>query len=280
MKAYLDAKDLINILQADNPCSADQLEETLNRGSHQLAVSCYTVTEISVPLALSSSKTNVMALLNRLEKMPITFVHAGIDSLELKEALDAFSRSREYREIRPFVDRFDDAVDLDARPPTRIFIKYSLAETVWDLYSHGGLQGLESYARRMRELVTLDRSLKRPPNLKTHFAKMIERNLKLYSLSCSSVSLPDFANWIYENPIRCPAIRLGYEVWHKIVKNRTDALEDSDMEDHQHLICLPYVDFMTLDRRMHGYVSQASASMGLDYRSRIFRSVQDLLCHL
>lgn len=280
MKVFLDSKDLIDILQDDNPCSVDQLEDTLVRGRHQLAVSCYTVTEISVPLAHSSLKTNVMALLNRLERMPIAFIHAGVDALELKEALDAFSSQREYREIHPFVGRFDDALVLDARPRNRIFINCSLAETVWDLYSHGSLQGLESYAKRMREIVTRDRSLKKPPTLKTHFTKVIQRNLKLHNLSRSHVSLPDFANWIYENPNRCPAIRLGYEVWHKIVRNKTDALEDSDMEDYQHLTCLPYAHLMTLDRRMHGYVSQASASMSLDYCSRIFRSVQDLLCHL
>ena len=280
MKLYLDAKDLINILQRATPCTADHLEESLRQGGHQLAASFHTVSEISVPLAHATSKTNVMALLNRLEKMPIMFIRSDIDGLELKEALDAFSSKREYREIHPFVNRFDQTVDLHAQPPTRIFINYSLAETVWDLYTHGALKGLESYAKEMRQLVTADRSLKKPPTLKENFVKMIERNLKLYNLSWSGVVLSDFACWIYENPNRCPAIRLGYEVWHKIVKNKTDPLEDSDMEDYQHLTCLPYVDFMTLDRRMHSYVSQASASVSLDYRVRIFTSAQDMLCCL
>ena len=75
-------------------------------------------------------------------------------------------------------------------------------------------------------------------------------------------------------------MRLGYEVWHQLGKNKTDRLEDSDMEDYQHVLCLPYVDLMTLDKRMHNYVSQAAAGMSLDYSGRIFRSVQDLLCRL
>lgn len=280
MKLYLDARDLINILQKATPCTVDHLEESLRRGGHKLTVSFHTVSEMSVPIVRATSKTNVMALLNRLERIPITFIRSDIDGLELKEALDAYSSKREYRGIHAFVDRFDQTVDLHARPPTGIFINYSLAETVWDLYSHGALEGLESYANQMRQIVAADRRLNKPPTLKANFAKMIERNLRLYKLSWSGVVLLDFANWIYENPNRCPAIRLGYEVWHKIVKNKTDPLEDSDMEDYQHLTCLPYVDFMTLDRRMHGYVSQALAGVSLDYRDRIFKSTQDLLCRL
>jgi len=277
MKLYLDTKDLIDILQEEASSSRDHLEESLRRGGHKLAVSFHTISEISVPLVRATSKTNVMALLNRLERMPITFIRSDTYGLELKEALDAYLNTREYRGIHAFVERFDHAVDLQARPPTEIFITYSLAETVWDLYSHGVLKGLENYADQMRWIVAADRCLNKPPTLKANFTKVIERNLILSKLSSSGMDISGFANWIYENPIRCPAIRLVYEIWHKIVKNKTDLLEDSDMEDYQHLTCLPYVDFMTLDRRMHGYVSQASRSISLDYRDRIFRSTQDLL---
>jgi len=280
MNLYLDARDLINVLQKADPCTADYFEENLRRGGHELTVSFHTVSELSVPLVTTTSRTNVMALLNRLERMPITFIRSDIDCLELKEALNAYSSNREYTEIRAFVDRFDEIVDLHARPPTRVCINYSLAETVWDLHNYGALEGLESYANQMRQTAATDRRINKPPTLKANFSKTIERNLRLYKLSWSDLVLSDFANWIYENPNRCPSIRLRYEVWHKIVKNKTDLLEDSDMEDYQHLTCLPYVDVMTLDRRMHGYVLQASSSMELNYQHRIFKTIQELLCRL
>lgn len=280
MKLYLDTRDLINILERAKPFSENELFQCLQQGSHQLAVSFHTVSELSAPLASPTAKTNVMALLNRLERMPITFMHSKIEGLELKEALDAFSSQREYKDIHPFVNRFDQTVDLDANPPTSIYINYPLAETVWDLHTHGGLLGLESYATKMRELIAADRSLLKPPSLKTNFANVIQRNLKLYKQSWSTVSLPNFATWVYNNSNRCPSMRLGHEVWHKIVDNKTDTLEDSDMEDYQHLSCLPYIDLMTLDKRMHGYVLQASASLGLNYHQRIFKSAQDALSRL
>jgi hypothetical protein len=280
MKLYLDTKDLIDILQEEVSSTRDHLEQSLRRGGHKLAVSFHSIIEMSVPLVRATAKTNVMALLNRLERMPITFIRSDIYDLELKEALDAYLNTREYRGIHAFVHRFDQTVDLHAQPSTGVFINYSLAETVWDLYSHGALKGLESDADQMRKIVAADRRLYKPPTLKANFAKVIESNLMLFKLSSSGMDISGFANWIYENPNRCPAIRLVYEIWHKIVKNKTDLLEDSDMEDYQHLTCLPYVDCMTLDRRMHGYISQASGNVSLDYRDRIFRSTQDLLCLL
>lgn len=280
MKLYLDTKDLIGLLQEEASCTRDHLEKSLRRGGHRLAVSFITISEMSVPLLRATAKTNVMALLNRLERMPITFIRSDTYDLELKEALDAYLNTREYKGVDAFVDRFDQTVDLHAQPSTGVFINYSLAETVWDLYSHGALKGLENYADWMRQIVAADRCINRPPTLKANFAKVIERNLMQSKLFSSGMDISGFANWIYENPNRCPAIRLVYEIWHKIVKNKTDLLEDSDIEDYQHLTSLPYVDLMTLDRRMQGYVSQASASVSLDYRDRIFKSTKDLLCRL
>jgi hypothetical protein len=277
MKIYLDAKDLINIFERAVPCTANQLEHALRNGGHELVLSLYSITEVAAPLCQSSSKTNVMRLLNQLERLPIVFVHPDVDRLEPEEGMAAFSGKREYTDAQPFVNRFDETVDLSASPATRIFMHYSLGETVWDLYCYGGLKGLESYAPTLKQLMAADRALTKPPSLKTNFVKMIERKLKDYGIKCSATFASALANWIYEKPFRCPSVRLGYEVWHKLVKNKADALEESDMEDYQHITCLPYVDVMSLDRRMCGYVEQSGASLRLDYTKRVFRSAQDVL---
>lgn len=280
MKIYLDAKDLIEILQSGKPCNADELNESLRRGNHQLALSFEVVCEISAPLAHPAAKTNVMTLLNCLDEMPTAFIHPAIECLELQEALSAFAAGRECNAIAPFVNRFDETVDPHAHPATAIFINYPLAQTVWDLHCYGSLKGLERYAPKMRALFSTDRSLKTPPTLKAHFPTVIERHLKTCKVSCAGVPIQDFASWVYASPNRCPSIRLGYEVWHQLGKNKTDPLEDSDMEDYQHVLCLPYVDLMTLDKRMHNYVSQAAVGISLNYGGRLFRSVQDILCRL
>jgi hypothetical protein len=277
MKIYFDAKDLINIFERAVPCTVNQLENTLRNGGHKLVLSLYSIIEISAPLNHSSSRTNVMRLLNQLERLAIVFFHPDVDKLEIQEAITAFSARREYRNVQPFVNRFDETVDLSASPATGIFMNYSLGQTVWDLYCYGALKGLESYAPTLKQLMVADRALTEPPSLKANFIKMIDRKLKDYGITCSAIFASALARWIYEKPFRCPSVQLGYEVWHKLVKNKTDALEDSDMEDYQHLTCLPYVDLMSLDRRMCAYVKQAGASLRLGYTKRVFRLAQDVL---
>ena len=71
MKLYLDSKDLIAIFQNDDPCSVASFQEYLSGNGHELVVSSSTIIEISAPLAKPSSKTNVMALLNKLQQVPI-----------------------------------------------------------------------------------------------------------------------------------------------------------------------------------------------------------------
>jgi hypothetical protein len=277
MKVYLDAKDLINILQVGVPCTANQLTRHLIEHDHQLAVSYDSIVEISAPLLSPSSQTKVMRLLNDLARMPIAYLHADIRGLELREALDAFSLGREYHNILPFVKRFDETFDLSAEPASRRFMNYSLPEIVWDLYAQNGLHGLGQYSKLMKKYVAADRGVKALPSLKGHFAKVIERNLRDDGLSYPGMSIKEFSNWVYDTPSRCPSIRLSYEVWYQIVKNKSDRLEDSDMEDYQHLICLPYVDFMTLDRRMHRYVSQAAVRSGMQCADKSFKSVEEVL---
>lgn len=104
MKVYLDTKDLIDIFQNGNPYTADDLEKILRRGGHQLVISFYTICKISMPLSLSTPTTNVMALLNRFEQLPLTYINPNITDLELQEAYNSFSSKQEYREIMPFVN--------------------------------------------------------------------------------------------------------------------------------------------------------------------------------
>ncbi len=281
MFIYFDSKDLIDILEKSLPLSAGQLKMLLCQSGHKLVFSVTTIMEISEPLLHRNAKTNVMSLLRRLEKIPHTFIHSSsIPRLELAEAYRAFSEGEECASINPFVNRFDYTVDLNAKPATDIYLNYSLCEIVWDLYCCGELGGLDDYAGKMKQLLAADRELSPKPSLRANFAKTIGLNLSLHKVPVPSVDVAPFAKWIYSNPSRCPGERLGYEVWHKIVKNFTDKLDDSDMDDFQHIGCLPYVELMTLDRRMCGYVFQAGASLNQGYDKKVFKSPEELIMWL
>ena len=278
MRICPDSKDLINIIEKSDPCSADYLESFMRTGRHQIVLSFMTVVEISGPLIHKEARTNVIRLLNLIESMPHAFIHSSsIPRLELKGALKAFSNGREYHKINPYLDRFDEIVDFYAQPPTKIYLNYPLSEIVWDLYCFGALEGPDRYAEKLRQLFALDRGLPEKPNLKENFIRTIQRNLSLHKLQAPSQGIEAFASWVYKNPTRCPSERLGYEAYHKIVKNVTVVPKDSDMEDLLHLGCLPYVELMTVGRRFHAYILEAARSLGIYYETSTARTVRDIL---
>ena len=278
MLVYLDTKDIISIFEKAQPCSSEHLENLLKQGGHKLVFSMITIMELSEPLLYKNAKTNVTRLLNRIEKLPHTYIHDSIiPCLELMEAIRAFSQGGDILEINPFVKRFDKTVDLNGKPATNIYLNYPLSEIVWDLYCYGAFGGLDKYAKKLKLTLAADRALSPKPTLKENFIKTIARNLKLHKIPTPIESIEPLANWIYSDPKICPSERLCYEVWHKIVKNLTDIPEESDLEDFQHIGCLPYVDVLTTDRRMNGYVSQASAAISIDYSAKCFYSPKEIL---
>lgn len=132
----------------------------------------------------------------------------------------------------------------------------------------------------MKQLFASDRALPQRPSLQVHFATVIERDLTLYKLHQPPQGVAALANWLYADSVRCPSVRLKYEVYHKILKNTMDVPCASDLEDLWHLSCLPYIDLMSADRRMHGYVSQAATGLSLNYGTRLVRTAQEVLCRL
>lgn len=277
MLIYLDSKDLINILENLEPISVVRLEAFLKAGNHKIALSLLTIMEIAEPLVHKKAKTNVMLLLKHIEKLPHTYIHSAISRLELQEAFRAFSAGDNYKNIFPFVNRFDETLDLNASPPTKHFLNYSLSEAVWDLYSYGPLGGLDKYADKLRQTFAADRALLPTPSLRKNFAKIIDREIRLYRLPLPYENIAAFADWIYSDASRCPSERLRFEMWHKMEGNIGDIPHDSDLEDLLHIGCLPYVDLMTLDRRMFTYVTQAAKHTSVEYNKKIFRSTKELL---
>jgi hypothetical protein len=87
--------------------------------------------------------------------------------------------------------------------------------------------------------------------------------------------LRDFARWIRNNPTRCPGWRIFYETYLEFCTNVDDEVEAGDVRDFSHVGCLPYVDAITLDRRMAGYCRAGALKLleqnaAVDYVGRIF----------
>lgn len=279
MLVYLDARDLIDVFEHGKPCTADRLECVFREGHHELVLSFSNVREVSAPLLSRNVTTNVMSLLNRIEKAPVRFIREGtLPRDELKEALAAFCDSREYKDVYPFVDRYDKTF---ARQPltTKLYLNHSIAEIVLTVWTQNptALAQPTHHARLLRKLFAADRAPQNRKSVAENFVDSVGRHLAQWGLAQPVSSLRDLAEWIYRKPSRCPSLRLKYEVYHAILKNLTDIPKDGDIPDFGHLGCTPYVDLITLDSRMYAYVDQVIASSAFPYQQRICKNVEEVL---
>jgi len=92
----------------------------------------------------------------------------------------------------------------------------------------------------------------------------------------------NFVSWVYADARRCPALRLGHEVYNEIVKNINDIPESGDIPDMALIRVIPYVDAVRLDRRMRSYCSQVCQKLqkalpALNYVDCIFANLQELI---
>lgn len=118
------------------------------------------------------------------------------------------------------------------------------------------------------------------PTVAKHFPEKLRRDMKLYQISHPQGGLDNFAKWIYETPTRCPAVRLSYEVFHQLRRNIGDQPSANDFGDFAHVQCVPYVDLITLDRRMSDYVRRATQGWDSDLTGKVKHNLDAVLREL
>jgi hypothetical protein len=277
MKIALDTSILINIIDHNNPINADEFNSWLRENDYVLVLTFFNVIEFSFPL-LNSEHSNVMQGLNKIDSMPVQYIRSNLVRFELKNAFDAFLQGKEYNNFFPFVDRFDKSFATTS--PTTLYITYSLGDIVWDLWTANPnvFNRHYQYIELFRQLVDLDKdglqnsSINR--DLKKEFVNTIRKHLQTANLKEPLKQIKTFAEWIYEKPTRCPSIRLGFEIYHKLVENINSNIKNGDLPDLSYLNCIPYVDLVAIDRSMRHYTKEACRKINL-YEDRIIDNIND-----
>jgi hypothetical protein len=284
MLVYLDTRDLIDLLEKGRPCTSEEFGSRLAAGEHQLVISFSSVRELSHPLFEPRANTIVTRLLNQIETFPLRYIReAFIPHQEVEQAFAAFSEAREYAGVSPFVSRFDEAcTPWNQRPVTAHYLNLSLSETVFMLFSasSGPLMSVPRHGEALRALLEADRRLANPPTLRENFVRVVDRHISQGRLAVPSSRVPALANWIYDDPSRCPSLRLCYEIYHSIRENPRDVARDADIPDLAHVGCIPYVDLITLDNRMRDYVRRVANRAVPGFARGVCRNLDDLLKRL
>jgi hypothetical protein len=178
--------------------------------------------------------------------------------------------------------RAQTAYTVEGSPLTRLYLRYGLAETVFDLWTKDPriFGGYRRYGERLIQLLEADRALVNPPTLKKNFIRKIRDDLRLYGITEPATGVVPLARWIYAVPSRCPGVRLRYEVYHEMRRNKAAKVKPSDMVDLLRISALPYVDIITMDAPMMTYTSQVIRKLAVDYESHIFSDLEGAFSRL
>lgn len=286
MKILLDGKDLINIVEHSIPISVGDFRQRLESKGGKLVLSYMNVRELAAPIAMTGEVLRIRALLHKLEELPVCYIREGfIQRDEVKSGLAGFNNGKEYSSIDPFVRRWDYTF-FDGESAAKDYINYSLFDIVYDLSQQNPsiLLYPKKFGAELRRRFSVERQMprgvKKTPS--ANFPDAVGGHITQWGLPAPTKGLRDFAKWIYSDPAMCPGFRLSYEMYHAVQANLTDIPKDGDIPDFAYVPALPYVDYLTLDRRMYGYALGVTRSLSklnptLSYQKRLFRSAHELL---
>jgi hypothetical protein len=269
MRILLDSRDLINVVEHERPINARDLDSYLRAGGHQIVLSFTNVRELAGPLASGAEFLRVRPFLQSLALMPHTYLkEVAIVAMEIQSAVDAFNGGAEYAGCSPYVTRWDRTL---MEPPGRQrsaaddWVNLRLDEIIY-LINRARPDVFAPPDRHLPALQTLleqDRASLRAGQApaRHHFARSIKNHATTRGVPLPPGREDEFAEWVYQNPHRCPGLRLSHETYRALMVNYTDVPETSDFSDLAHIAAVPYVDAATLDRRMRHYCGAASRKM-------------------
>ena len=287
MRILLDAKDLISIVEHEQPVSREEFANYLQKHDSQLVLSFANVSEFVAPLASPRDFLRMRRLLQDIQTLPVCYIREPpIPIEELRSALKAFDAGREFDPIDPYVQGWDETFHYPGPSAAQMFVNYRLDEIVFTLWSNKPdiFRRPPGQTDRLRAVFAADRKLPRSvrKSLRKNFANTVRRHLALWSVSPPKASLNAFSDWIYSDPFRCPGLRLNYETFHELLANLGDVPRDSDIPDFGYINAIPYVEAATLDRRIFHYCNTVSRKLcklnsTVNYTDYIFPGVQALL---
>jgi hypothetical protein len=225
-------------------------------------------------------------MLLQIEQLPVTYLReGGITYSELKEGVNAFNEHREFRRRDPYVKRWDETLVVEGPSPAEILVNQRLDELVFMLWKQGALSVTERrWGKLLQEQFKEDRKLPAQTRkaIRKNFPMALKRHLSQFSIRFPEEKIQELAEWIYDDPSRCPGHRLAYDVRQELMNDLTKTVTANDISDLAHAEAAPYVDAITMDRRTADLCRRVSKRLSkghpeIRYEKRIFTSLRELL---
>ena len=122
-------------------------------------------------------------------------------------------------------------------------------------------------------------------SLKEIFINRLPDRFAAQELDPHGLDIPRFGAWLWQNPLRCLGLRLVFEAHHLRQRDKARPFEDGDIADYAHITAIPYVDLITVDKRIAHLLAKTfrklrANHLETDLSSKGFARVADLVATL
>lgn len=287
MRILLDASSLIDA-EHGKLVSFAELDKMLREHHARLILTLTNVLEFAGgAFEKTGDRFALRGQLQQVERLPVGYLcEVGIRPAELREAAKAFMENRECVPINPYVKRWDETLEATGPSLVGMLVNQSLFDLVSMAYARGSVP---SRARQFWEPKLkngYERARKLPTRTSKTGAEQFEAEIRQGIVHDSIPFPPDLvgklAKWVYDDPARCPGYRFAYESLQEQKKNSTERFSWNDVFDRVHLLAVPYVDAITMDRNAADLCRRVirrlkAKNPAINYEERIFTSLKELL---
>jgi hypothetical protein len=275
MRLYLDSKDLIGVLARSVPVDAGELATILQAKDTELVFSWSNVIE-----SVTFREPNIRETRRRLElieQLPQCYI-LGLPPLirtEFRSAFRAFEANDfGLAAIDPLVPTWQRTLRDPGRVlPQDLLINFKTTDQVVEIVFDNPQIGQHTKADHAfyRNEVAADR-LHNPAVRRSAawFRGGVAQTLVSSGLRLDRARFEAFADWLAANPTACPGWLLFQESYGVFCDNVNDAGQRGDGPDFSHIITAPYIDAITLDRRMADYCARASRTLADEHDPLLF----------
>lgn len=283
MRILLDAKDLIDIVEHGRLVDTSAFGQWLHDRNASAVLSFTNVSDFVGPAFEENRFPEMRLLLQRLETLPLVYMREGtIIEDELKAALAAYRTGREPSAVNPFVARWDETSKWEGEAATKILVGMRLDDLVH--MARGTIQAYKRAAPILRRQIEDERALPEDEklSLKQIFVNGLPARLIAHQIEARDVDLKAFGDWLWEEPGRCMGLWLHFEARHHLVKDHKLRFNDGDIADFAHIAAIPYVDVLTVDKRIEDLVRKSFETLRKSHPAtktscRVFRNVESVM---
>jgi len=283
LRILLDAKDLIDIVEHGRPIDSSALRQWLRHRSASAVLSFTNVSDFVGPAFEENKFPEMRLLLQSLETLPLVYMREGtIIEEELRAALAAYRTGREPSAVNPFVARWDETAKWEGEAATKILVGMRLDDLVY--MARGTIQAYKRAAPILRRQIEDERALPKHEklSLKQIFVDGVSTRLIAHRIEAGGIDIESFGDWLWQMPGRCMGLRLHFEARHHLAKDHELRFQDGDIADFAHIAAIPYVDVVTVDKRIEDLVRKSLQTLRKSHlptepSCRVFRNVESLM---